>query len=119
MPTDGRQKAPQSGQSKGTMPSQRTQPMPGQQPGDTTMTMERGAGAAAANARTVTIVVKDVDRAAKTVTFQAKVSPEANIRQDGQPIRMDQLETGDALRVQFDPRSGEVMRAEVLKKARQ
>ena len=67
----------------------------------------------------MTIVVKDVDRAAKTVTFQAKVSPEANIRQDGQPIRMDQLETGDALRVQFDPRSGEVMRAEVLKKARQ
>jgi hypothetical protein len=110
-PQDGTKKSAHGGQSKGTMP--------GQQPGDTHMTTERATGTKAADARTLTVMVKDVDRNTHMVTFQAKISPEANIRQNGQPIRLDQLQEGDALRIQFDPRSGVVMRAEVLKKAPQ
>jgi hypothetical protein len=110
-PPTGMQKAPHGGQSKGTMP--------GQQPGDTHMTTERATGTKAADARTLMVTVKDVDRDTHMVTFQAKISPEANIRQNGQPIKLDQLQEGDALRIQFNPKTGEVMRAEVLKKAPQ
>jgi hypothetical protein len=82
-------------------------------------TMERSSNTAAGNIRMVTIMVKDVDRSSNTVTFQAKVSPEANIKKNGTPIAIDQLNPGDSLQVSFDPRTGEVVRAEVVKKAPQ
>jgi hypothetical protein len=78
--------------------------------------VERDTGMPAGNMRTVTITVKDVDRAANMVTFQAKVSPEANIKKNGMPIKLNELEAGDSLKVAFDPRTGEVMRAEVIRK---
>ena len=86
-------------------------------PSDRKMTVERQTGTAPGNIRTVVIKVKDVDRAAHKVTFEAKVSPEANISRNGQPIRLDQLNEGDSIRVSFDPRTGDVTKAEVVRKA--
>jgi len=86
-------------------------------PGDRKTTMERQTNTPPQNIRTVTIKVKDVDRPAHKVTFEAKVSPEANIVHNGRPIELDQLNKGDSLRVSFDPATGEVMRAEVVRKA--
>lgn len=85
-------------------------------PGTEKTVVEKATNTPAANVRTVTITVKDVDRAANMVTFQAKVSPEANIKKDGMPIKINELQAGDSMQVSFDPRTGEVTRAEVIKK---
>jgi hypothetical protein len=80
--------------------------------------VERSTTTPKENIRQVSIVVKDVDRKAHKVTFEARVSPEANILHNGQPIALDTLQKGDSLRVAFDPATGEVIKAEVVRKAR-
>jgi len=89
-----------------------------QAPGDQKTTVERRSTTPKENIRQVNVTVKDVDRDAHKVTFEARVSPEANILQNGQPIALDSLKSGDAIRVSFDPSTGEVVRAEVVRKAR-
>ena len=97
----------------GSQTSAQQAPAPGQQK----TTMERGTTASRADIRTVTVTVKDVDRADHKVTFEAKVAPEANLMRNGEPIRIDQLQKGDSLRMQLDTRTGEIIKAEVVKKA--
>jgi hypothetical protein len=62
------------------------------------------------------LTVKDVDQANHKVTFVAKVSPEANVRSDGQPIRIDALKAGDQVKAQFNPATGEVSQLDVTVK---
>ena len=63
--------------------------------------------------RVVNVTVEDADASKHTVTFKAQVTPEANISRNGTPIRIDQLQKGDQLRIYIDTRTGEVVRAEV------
>jgi hypothetical protein len=78
----------------------------------------QNAGAAASgNQRVVTVTVKDVDRDQHLVTFQAKVRPEANIMRDGTPIRIDQLQPGDSVRMALDVSTGDVTRVDVIRQA--
>jgi hypothetical protein len=86
--------------------------------GEKKTTIERGATTPKENIRQVSIIVKDVDRDEHKVTFEARVSPEANILYNGQPIAIDSLQKGDSLKVAFDPSTGEVVKAEVVRKAR-
>src|SRR5262245_9826844 len=65
----------------------------------------------AADIRIVTIVVKETNRAENKVTFEAKVSPEANIVKNGKRIAINDLHAGDALQVSFDTRTGDVVGA--------
>jgi acetamidase/formamidase len=80
-----------------------------------TTTVERSEPGSAANIRTLTLTVKDVDKDEHKVTFEAKVKPEANLMKNGQPIKLDQLEEGDVLRVSMDTSTGEVVKAQVTK----
>jgi len=93
-------------------------PTQAQAPGDQKTTVERKTTTSSGNIRQVSVTVKDVDRDEHKVTFEARVSPEANIMSNGQPIALDQLQKGDSIRLSFDTASGEVVKAEVLRKAR-
>ncbi len=86
-------------------------------PGSTSKTYKKGTATPKENLRTFSLKVKDVDKAKKTVDFQAKVKPEANIIESGKPIKLDQLNPGDEVRASFDPSTGEVVRLEVIKMA--
>lgn len=81
-------------------------------------TMEHHTTTPKSNIRHLSVVVKDVDRDEHRVTFEAKVSPEANIRSNGRPIKLDELNKGDAIRIAFDPATGEVVKTEVVRQAR-
>ncbi|MBS2030757.1 MAG: hypothetical protein JST54_22825 [Deltaproteobacteria bacterium] len=70
------------------------------------------------NLREATITVLKVDKATHTVTFKAKVQPEANLTKDGQPIKLDQLKEGDQVRASFDPATGDVKSLEVSRKVK-
>ena len=70
------------------------------------------------NLRQATITVLKVDKATHTVTFKAKVQPEANLTKDGQPIKIDQLKEGDQVRASFDPATGDVKSLEVTRKVK-
>jgi Cu/Ag efflux protein CusF len=85
-------------------------------PGERSTTVERGTTTPEENLRTVTVTVESVDPKQNKVTFQAAVQPEANITSDGQPIRLQQLQEGDQVRASFDPATGELVRAQVIKK---
>jgi hypothetical protein len=63
--------------------------------------------------RTVTLTVKEVDAKNHRVTFEAKVTPEANLTESGQPIKLDQLKEGDTVRASMNPKTGDVVRIEV------
>jgi hypothetical protein len=86
---------------------------------DTTMMHpeQNAESAASGNQRIVTVTVKDVDRAAHMVTFQAHVKPEANIQRNGVPIQLDQLQPGDSVRMMVDTSTGDVTRVDVVKQA--
>jgi hypothetical protein len=121
VPNQMEPKAQGAGESKGSMPQKpmhdtqkATKPMEQQR-----TTVERATQAAPGDIRTVTLTVKEVDHATNTITFQAKVSPEANLKKNGVPIKIDQLSAGDTLKIAFDPRTGEVARAEVVRKVAQ
>jgi hypothetical protein len=86
--------------------------------GDRKTKVEKTTSTPKENIRQVSIIVKDVDRDEHKVTFEARVSPEANILYNGQPIALDSLQKGDSLRVAFDPTTGEVVKAEVVRKGR-
>ncbi len=86
--------------------------------GGGTMTMQRETSMPEQAMRKVTATVKSVDRKNHKVTLEARVTPEANIIENGQPIRLDQLKPGDSVSASFDPNTGEVMKIEVVKKAR-
>jgi hypothetical protein len=73
--------------------------------------------AEAGDQRVVTVTVKDVDREQHMVTFQAKVSPEANIMRDGRAIRIDELQPGDSVRMAVDMATGDVTRVDVVKQS--
>jgi hypothetical protein len=81
----------------------------------TKITKERASSLDPSQMRTLTIKVKDVDRAQHKVLFEAQVSPEATASKDGQTIRVDQLKPGDEVRASFDPSTGEVLKLEVTK----
>jgi Cu/Ag efflux protein CusF len=81
-------------------------------------TVERRTTTRPEDIRRLTVTVKKVDRDAHKVMFEAKVSPEASISYNGQPIALDALKEGDAIRLAFDPKTGEVIKAEVVRKAR-
>ncbi len=85
-------------------------------PGERSTTVERGTTTPEENLRTVTVTVESVDPKENKVTFQAMVQPEANITSDGQPIRLQQLQEGDQVRASFDPATGELVKAQVVKK---
>ena len=91
------------------------QPMP---PGSTSKTYQQGTTTPQKDLRTFSLKVKEVDKDKHTVDFQAKVKPEANIMESGQPIKLDQLNPGDEVRASFDPSSGDIVRLEVIKVAR-
>jgi hypothetical protein len=84
--------------------------------GGTKTTVERETTMPESAMRTATVTVKSVDRAHHRVTFEATVKPEADIEQNGQPIRIDQLKPGDSIRASFDPKTGQVMKIEVVQK---
>jgi Cu/Ag efflux protein CusF len=63
--------------------------------------------------RTVTLIVKQVDPKNHRVTFEATVTPEANVTASGKPIKLDQLKEGDTVKAAFDPKSGDVVRVDV------
>jgi hypothetical protein len=81
-----------------------------QQPG---ATAQAGGVYNEADLRTVTLTVKKVDPSKHTVQFEATVKPEADIKQSGQPIRIDDLKPGDTVRASFDPKTGDVVRVDV------
>jgi len=78
-------------------------------------TYEKETNIPKADLRTFTLTVKDVDKAEHKVQFEAQVSPEANIMESGQPIKLDQLEEGDQVRASFDPSTGSVVKLEVIR----
>lgn len=85
-------------------------------PGERSTTVERGTTTSEEDLRTVTVTVESVDPKQNKVTFEAAVQPEANITSDGQPIRLQQLQEGDQVRASFDPMTGELIKAQVIKK---
>lgn len=89
-----------------------------QAPGDQKSTVEHRSTTAKENIRRLSVTVKDVDRDEHKVTFEARVSPEVNIVQNGQPIALDTLQKGDSIRISFDPATGQIVKTEVLRKAR-
>jgi hypothetical protein len=92
------------------------QPMP---PGSTSKSYQKGTTTPPSHLRTFSLKVKDVDTANHVVDFQAKVKPEANIMENGQAIKLDQLKPGDEVRASFDPTTNEVVRLDVIKVPRQ
>ncbi|MGC4113252.1 MAG: hypothetical protein QM765_00945 [Myxococcales bacterium] len=88
------------------------QPLP---PGSTSKTYEQGTTTPPQNLRIITLRVLGVNKEEHTVNFQAKVKPEANIMQSGQPIALDQLKPGDEVRASFDPSTGDVVKLDVTK----
>lgn len=116
-PTGARAQAAGTGSSSagasGTGTSSDTTATPSEQPGGK-VTIEKGGAPPDSELRHVTFTVKQVDKANHTVTFTAKVSPEANIEKNGQPIRIDQLRPGDEVRAAFDPSTGEVMKVQMI-----
>lgn len=76
-----------------------------------------GAGAAvpSGHMRTVTVTVKSTDPANHKVDFEAQVTPEASIIENGQPIRLDQLKPGDQVRASFDPATNNVVKLQVTR----
>ncbi len=92
------------------------QPLP---PGSTSKSYQQGTATPPQNLRIITLRVLGVNKDEHTVNFQAKVKPEANIQESGQPIALDQLKPGDEVRAAFDPSTGEVIKLEVTKVPRQ
>ncbi len=80
------------------------------------MTVEQPSNVPEAEQRQVTLKVISTDPAAHKATFEAQVRPEANITENGRPIRLDNLKPGDEVRASFDPNSGEVIKMQVIKK---
>ena len=91
------------------------EPLP---PGAASRAYEKGTKVSPESLRSLSLKVLEVDQKQHTVNFQAKVKPEADITQSGQPIALDQLKPGDEVRASFDPRTGEVIRLEVIKAPR-
>ena len=81
-------------------------------------TYEKQSGVNKQKLRTFTLTVKDVNRDQHKVGFEAKVSPEANIMESGQAIKLDQLKQGDQVRASFDPKTNSVVKLEVVKAPR-
>src|SRR5688572_20859076 len=81
-----------------------------------TTTMEKETDLPEEQLRKLSVTVKAVDPVEHRVTFEARVSPEANIEQSGRPIKLDSLQPGDEVRASFDPRTGEMVKLEVIKK---
>ncbi len=88
-------------------------------PGSTSKTYQKGTTTPSQHLRTFSLKVKDVDQTNHVVDFQAKVKPEANIMENGQAIKLDQLKPGDEVHASFDPTTNEVVRLEVIKAPRQ
>jgi hypothetical protein len=57
-----------------------------------------------------------VDKAKHKVTFEARVSPEASVSSNGEPIRIDNLKPGDQVKASFNPATGEVSQLDVTVK---
>ena len=64
--------------------------------------------------RTITLTVKEVNADQHKVQFEAQVSPEANIEESGNTIKLDQLKEGDQVRASFDPKTQSVVKLEVI-----
>ncbi|HEY3452261.1 MAG TPA: hypothetical protein VGK67_38305 [Myxococcales bacterium] len=88
-------------------------------PGEKKSTTEYGTATKPENIRQVEITVKKVDTEAHKVTFEAQVSPEARLLDNGRPIALDQLKEGDSVRASFDTSTGELIKVERLQKPRQ
>lgn len=99
-----------------TSGSSGSQQMP---PGSTSKSYQKGTTTPPQHLRTFSLKVKDVDTSNHVVDFQAKVKPEANIMENGQAIKLDQLKPGDEVRASFDPTTNEVVRLDVIKVPRQ
>ena len=94
-----------------------TQPAPSSEM-KTGSTVQRNTDVAPENLRQATVTVIQVDPMNHKVRFEAQVQPEANLMQNGQPIRLDQLKEGDQVRASFDPATGEVVKLDVLRAKR-
>jgi hypothetical protein len=81
--------------------------------------MEKQTKASQKNLRQLSLKVKDVDKANHKVTFEAQISPEANIQENGVPIKIDQLKAGDEVRASFVPQTGEVVKLNVTRSGEQ
>jgi hypothetical protein len=77
-------------------------------------TVESSGTASPENIRVVTMTVKEVDKDEHKVMFEVKVRPEANLMKNGRPIKIDQLEEGDQLKISLDTKTGEVVKAQVI-----
>src|SRR4029077_12912891 len=84
-------------------------------PSTTTTTRSKSTSIPESQLRKVTVRVKDVDTSKHMVVFEARVSPEATVMNDGQPISIDQLKPGDEIRASFDPKTGDVVKVETVK----
>jgi hypothetical protein len=78
------------------------------QQGQQKMTIEHGS-TQGKDLRQVTLTVREVDPAAQTVTFEAHVRPEA-----GGTTRISELKEGQQVRASMDPKTGEIVKLEVL-----
>jgi hypothetical protein len=87
----------------------------GRPPSTTTTTRSKSTSIPESQLRKVTVRVRDVDTSKHTVVFEARVSPEASVMSDGQPISIDQLKPGDEIRASFDPKTGDVVKVETVK----
>ena len=83
--------------------------------GKRSVTMEQQTSAHPGDVRQLSLKVKDIDKKNHKVTFEAQVTPEANIEENGQPIKLDQLEKGDEVRASFVPGTGEVTKLQVTR----
>jgi len=90
-------------------------PPSGRPPSTTTTTRSKSTSIPESQLRKVTVRVRDVDTSKHTVVFEARVSPEASVMSDGQPISIDQLRPGDEIRASFDPKTGDVVKVETVK----
>jgi hypothetical protein len=81
-----------------------------------TQTIEKNTSIPPEEQRKVNITVKSVDKENHTVLLEAKVTPEAQILEDGKPIKIDKLEPGDEVHASFDPKTGDMLKLEVVRK---
>ena len=86
----------------------------GQVSGGTDTTFERSDEIPKSEQRTLTLTVKNVDRANNRVEFEAQVDPEATVKRGSEELRINQLQPGDSVRASFDPTTGEVQSMEVI-----
>lgn len=68
-------------------------------------------------AQDVQMTVKEIDRTANKVTFEADLSSQASIQGENQEkLQLSELSEGDEVRASFDPLTGDITKLEVVKK---